>query len=602
MLSRQCVSASECFSLVELLRMRALQEPDKLAYTFLVDGNNREIELTYAELDRRARAIATRLRELGGLGDRVMLLYPAGLEFIAGFFGCLYAGMVAVPAYPPRPNRSLSYLLANLRDAQATVALTTAAVLTGIERRFVQAPDLRGLRWLLTEAIDLDAAEDWSDPGAYSDTLAFLQYTSGSTASPKGVRVSHGNVLHNERLIKHAAGLSETSIAVGWLPLFHDMGLIGNMIGPVYVGVPQILLSPLTFLQRPVSWLQTITRYKATSSGGPNFGYDLCVRKITPEQRVSLDLSSWTTAFNGSEPIRRETLDGFVAAFEACGFRREAFYPCYGLAEATLFVSGGERGAAPNIYSTEDAGNVQSRPATRSLASRRARALVGCGRAWLDQKIIIVDPDSLLACAEGQVGEIWVSSQSVAQGYWNRPEQTEQTFRAHLAVTGEGPFLRTGDLGFVRDGELFVSGRIKDLIIICGRNLYPDEIEQTAQACHPALRRGGGTAFSIDVTGEEQLVIVQEIEARETPDIDELVGSIRQAIAEEYEVQLHGVVLIKPGTLPKTTSGKIQRRACRDSLLAGSLQGVVAWRGEPLTATMTAVASAGRGAGINARA
>jgi len=560
-------------NLVDILRYRALHQPDKTAYTFLQDGETQASSLTYQQLDRQARAIAAQLQSLRATGERALLLYPAGLEFIAAFFGCLYASVVAVPAYPPRPNRSMSRLQAIVADAQATVVLTTASMVTNVKGRLAQNPELAAMHWLSTDNLASNLGLSWQEVAVNSGTLAFLQYTSGSTGRPKGVMVSHGNLLHNQQMIQLAFGHTEKTIFVGWLPLFHDMGLIGNVLQPLYLNIPCILMSPVAFLQNPFRWLKAISCYKATTSGGPNFAYDLCARKITPEQRASLDLSSWEVAFNGAEPVRSETLERFAATFEPCGFRARAFYPCYGMAETTLFVSGGLKTDPPVVYKVQGAALEQNQVVTVADGQADARTMVSCGQSWLDQKIIIVDPESLTLCPVGKVGEIWVSGPSVAQGYWNRPQETKQTFYASTADTGDGPFLRTGDLGFLQEGELFVTGRLKDLIIIRGRNYYPQDIELTVEQSHPALLPGSGATFSVEVDGEERLVVAQEVERSylRKLDVDEVVGAIRKAVSQQHELQVYAVLLLKTGSLPKTSSGKIQRHACRSGFIAESL-------------------------------
>ncbi|MET0626409.1 MAG: MupA/Atu3671 family FMN-dependent luciferase-like monooxygenase [Pyrinomonadaceae bacterium] len=545
-------------TLVELLRRRALRQPDGRAYTFLGGGEGEESHLTYGELDRLARAVAARLQAMNAERERVLLLYPAGLEYIAAFFGCLYAGAVAVPTYPPRLNRNLSRLQSIAGDSGATLALAPESLLSKVRPLVEQTPRLHDVRWLSTGDAEAEAgaAEEWREPDVSGETLAFLQYTSGSTAAPKGVMVTHGNLLHNEGLIQKVFGQTAESVIVGWLPLYHDMGLIGNVIQPLYVGARCVLISPAAFLQQPFRWLRLISDYKATTSGGPNFAYDLCSRKVTPEERATLDLSSWRVAFNGSEPIRPETLERFAETFAPCGFRREAFHPCYGLAEATLIVTGR---SGENLPVSEE-------------------ARVGCGAALPGQRLVVAHPESLKECEPGEVGEVWVSGPSVARGYWNRPDETERTFDARLADTGEGPFLRTGDLGFLRDGELFVVGRLKDLIIIRGRNLYPQDIEHTAEESHAALRPGCGAAFSVEEAGEERLVVVQELDRGRRADAEEVVEAVRRKVAEEHEVQASAVVLIRHGSILKTTSGKIQRRDCKAAFLEGKLEVVAAWR------------------------
>ena len=577
-----CLSEStfEPSSLVELLQWRALHQPDQRIYTFLTDGETDEAHLTCGELDLQARAIGARLQSLGAAGERALLLYPPGLEYIAGFFGCLYAGVTAVPAYPPDParlKRTLPRLQTMVADAQAAVALTTAPILSMSQFLFDEAPDLGDLQWLATDTIADGVEDGWQEPAVTHDTLAFLQYTSGSTRTPRGVMLSHGNLLCNLALISQAFDFASDDVGMIWLPPYHDMGLIGGILQPVYRCLYCILMSPLAFLQRPFRWLQAVSRYKATISGGPNFAYDLSVRKVTPEQRATLDLSHWRTAFNGAEPVRPETMERFAATFESCGFRQEVFYPCYGLAEATLIVSGGLKAAPPVIHTVQGTALEQSRVVAASAGDEDARALVGCGQNLAGQRIVIVDPESLTQCLPDQIGEIWVSGPSIAQGYWNRPEETEHTFRAYLAGTGEGPFLRTGDLGFLNDGELFIAGRLKDLIIVDGLNHYPQDIERTVEQCHPAVRPGCSAAFSIEADGREQVVVVAEVAdrrklARHQPlDAGELTREIRRAVAAQHDLRVYDVTLLKARTVPKTSSGKIQRHACRAGYLAGTL-------------------------------
>lgn len=573
-------SSFEPSTLVEVLRWRALHQPDRLAYTFLLDGETEEVHLTYADLDQRARAIGARLQSLGAYGERALLVYPPGLEFVAGFFACLYAGVVAIPVYPPhspRLDKTLPKFRAIAKDAQPMVALTSSALLSLAENIRTQAPDLQALRWLATDTITSNLAEEWQHPVLSSTSLAFFQYTSGSTATPKGVMLSHGNVMHNSALIEHYFEHTAESRGVIWLPLYHDMGLIGGVIQPLYAGFPVTLMSPISFIQTPRRWLQAISRTRATTSGGPTFAFDLCVSKITPEQRATLDLSSWDVAFTGAEQIHHETLERFVEAFEPCGFRRETFYPGYGLAEATVFVSGGSKAAPPVVFTIQSAALEHNRVVAATEGDDGSKTFVGCGKTLEDQKIVIAHPETWTRCSPDEVGEIWVSGPSVARGYWNRPEDTEHTFRAYLTDTGEGPFLRTGDLGFLRDGELFVTGRLKDLIIIDGYNHYPQDIELTVERSHPAVRPGCCAAFSVDGDGQERLVIVAEMERRYQPkrdqprDVEAVIQSIKRAVAKYHELGVYAVLLLKPGTITKTSSGKMQRRACRANFLAGSL-------------------------------
>lgn len=568
-----------CSTLVDLVRLRAFEHPRRRAYTFLTDGEVEGPRLTYAELDRQATAIGAVLQRSIVQGERALLLYPPGLDFVPAFFGCLYAGVVAVPAYPPhpaRPDRALPRLRSIAADARPLVVLTTSPLLSVLEDLFAKDPDFRDMGLLATDSIAGNPTEEWNDPGISGNTLAFLQYTSGSTSAPKGVMVSHGNVLHNEHLIQGAFGQTERSVVVGWLPLYHDMGLIGNVLHPLYVGSRCVLMPPVAVLQRPVRWLQAISQYRATISTGPNFAYDLCVRRIPRGELAGLDLSSWSQALNGAEPVHHETLERFAAVFAPCGFHREAFHPCYGLAEATLCVSGGHRGAGPAVYTVDASVLEQHRVEEAHGEDEGARRLVSCGEFHRDQQIVIVNPERRTRCQSDEVGEIWVSGPSVALGYWNRPEETERIFRAYLADTGEGPFLRTGDLGFLKGWELFVTGRLKDLVIIRGRNHYPQDIERTAQQSHPALRPGHCVAFSVDVSGEERLVVLAEVDDRRylrngsLLDVAAVVESIREAVADYHELAVHAVWLLKAGSIPKTSSGKVQRYACRFSFLAES--------------------------------
>lgn len=567
-------------TLIDLLRFRSVQQPDRIAYIFLEDGEDRATNLTYQDLDRRARAIAVQLQSTVKYGDRALLLYQAGLDYISAFFGCLYAGVIAVPAYPPRNNHSLSRLQAIIADAQATATLTTTSILTTIGPQIEQSNDLQQLRWLKTDGIANDLSQA-HEPAVtiQGKTLAFLQYTSGSTGVPKGVMVSHDNVLHNQALIQHAMGHSSKTVIAGWLPLFHDMGLIGNVLQPLYLGVPCILMSPVVFLQKPLRWLSAISKYRATTSGGPNFAYDLCVRKIADEQRTALDLSCWEVAFNGAEPVRFQTLERFATAFAPYGFCREAFYPCYGMAETTLIVSGGSPKQLPVMKSVQSNELRQSR--VRFIDDNvGGQVVVGCGKPLLDLEVVIANPDRLAPCQPDDVGEIWVKGASVAQGYWNQFEATQQNFHAYLRDTNRGPFLRTGDLGFLNDGELFITGRLKDLVIIGGRNHYPQDIELTVFQSHLALRPDCGAAFSVEVNDEEKLVIVQEVERSHIRklNLDEAIGAIRLAVAEHHDLNVYAIALIKTGSLAKTSSGKIQRRTCRSQFLAGELAIVGQWQ------------------------
>jgi 8-amino-7-oxononanoate synthase/acyl carrier protein len=563
-------------NLVELLLHRAQHQAGDTGFRYLTDGERNVVEWTYADLDRKARAIAASLQAMDMEGERALLLYPSGLDFVAAFFGCLYAGVTAVPAYPPRRNRNMARIDAIANDAEAKIALTTFEVLERVQTMIADTPALQRIRWRATDQWDDEQSTQWRRPDVHGDTLAFLQYTSGSTGTPKGVMLTHSNLMHNSAMISYAFEHSRSGSGCFWLPLYHDMGLIGGILQPLYMGRPNTLMSPTHFLQKPVRWLQAVSQSGATISGGPNFAYDLCVEKVTAAQKRTLDLSRWTLAFNGAEPVRAETIDRFSAAFAECGFRREAFYPCYGLAEATLIVTGGFK-QAPPVVRTFDLHALERHTVEPATAGGSpSRQLVGSGGNLLDQTIVIADPDTCEPCAANRVGEIWVSGPSVSEGYWRREEESQHTFGARLK-DGRGPFLRTGDLGFLNDGELFVTGRLKDLIIIRGVNFYPQDIERSVDGCHDNIQQGAGAAFAVGDAGAERLVVVQEVARHRNLDFAGIIAAIRKRIAADFELAVSAVVLLKTGSIPKTSSGKIQRHACQAGYLAGTLAAVASW-------------------------
>ncbi|MEV6975746.1 amino acid adenylation domain-containing protein [Kitasatospora sp. NPDC093806] len=556
---------------ISAIAATAAADPDRTAFEFSGKEDAPAERLSYGQLDRQARAVAARLQRLGLTDRPVLLLQPPGLDYVVSFVGCLYARAVAVPVYPPnRRPRSLERLVDIVADCGATVALTTAAVR---DRLLPDDPDgavMDVLRLLATDRVPEEEADDWTRPPVGADTVAFLQYTSGSTSAPRGVVLTHGNLLHNSALIQRAFRTTGATRGMSWLPLFHDMGLIGGMLQPLYYAGSCSLMAPTAFAQDPLRWLREISRTKATVSGGPNFAYDLCADLATPEVLAGLDLSSWEVAFNGAEPVRAETFRRFAEAYAPAGFRAEAFTPCYGLAEATLIVSCKPHGTAPARYSAPNellAGGTEATPGTTELVSS--------GRPDESQRLEIVDPVTRQPLPAGAIGEIWLAGPSVAQGYWNRPEHSAATFgaRLHQDDGAEGPdFLRTGDLGLLRDGELYVTGRLKDLVIVRGRNHYPQDIEQTVSAVHPALRANCGAAVQVELDGTAELVIVQEV-ARDHQDGDltALARAVREAVAEAHGVRPAAVVLIRAATLPRTSSGKVQRHVCAASYLAGEL-------------------------------
>jgi acyl-CoA synthetase (AMP-forming)/AMP-acid ligase II len=574
-------------SLVDVLGERARERPSDLAFTFLVDGESEGNTLTYGELDARARSIAASLMSHGLIpGERALLLYPPGLEFISAFFGCLYAGVIAVPAYPPQPSqlaRTLPRLLSILADADVAIVLCDATVSRVGKGMTAHAQALANIPWLSTDRLGASRADEWRGCRIARDHLAFLQYTSGSTASPRGVMVSHANLLHNLAYARRQGGNGEDTISVSWLPVIHDMGLIEGVLQPIFAGYPAHLMAPASFLQRPVRWLRAITRYRATNSGAPNFAYDLCVRKVTDEQLRELDLSSWRIAYNGAEPIRRDTLVAFHERFRQAGFRWRSFFPVYGLAESTLLVSTGDRDYEPVIREVDADQLAQGRAAAPS-AGAAIKSFVSSGPHSFGTRVLIVDAETATSCADGEVGEIWVSSPSVARGYWRRDIESAETFRARLA-DGTGPFLRTGDLGTMIGGELFVTGRAKDVIVIRGYKFYPQDIELTVERRHSAIRGGCSAAFALEGSDGESVGLAIELDPRQLPiDQDgrerafvEIVDLIREAVATEQGVILSLVAIVGVGGVPKTSSGKLRRRDCRAALVDGSLGEIARW-------------------------
>lgn len=608
----QSLPSETATTLLERLHWRAAHQPDRIAYQFLADqplpvAQSELIVWTYAQLYEHVQAIAAQLAQqaieqpsnrLGdlenGLNQRpILLVYPPGLELIAAFLGCLVVGAIAIPTAPPRRHESLARWQHIIADAEVAGILTGQDLLNDIkpliDEELSQGANSVFCLATNTQANNLvEKAYNLADLSSYRDPspekVAFLQYTSGSTSQPKGVMVTHANLAHNLQQIQQAFGHSADTRCVIWLPPYHDMGLIGGILQPLYGGYPVTLMSPTSFLRNPYRWLEAIAHFKGTTSGGPNFAYDYCARKISPEQRQNLDLTSWTVAFTGAEPVRSQTLDQFTAAFADCGFRRSAFYPCYGLAEATLFVSGGSPSERPKVVSVSSsslaAGNIEEKRKDSQTVQ-----LVGCGQSK-EQQIEIVDPQTKLLCAEGQVGEIWVAGESVAAGYWGQVAATEQAF-GHVLEGKSGAFLRTGDLGFLQLGELFITGRLKDLIIVRGQNYYPQDIELSVGQAHSSLQPAGA-AFSLSAdeteTDREQVVVIQEITRaavrslrQQTLQVSEIVEAIRSAVSTEQGLQVWAIALLKPGHLPKTTSGKVKRQACKQQFQLGTLECVEQW-------------------------
>ncbi len=565
---------SELPTLVDLLRWRADHEPDRLAYLYLKDGVTLERQLTYAELDHHIRVLAGWLERHTRPGDRALLLYSRGLDVVIAFWACLYAGVIAIPAPPPDPVRvkqSVPRLKSIVRDAQATVLLASADTLAALRPLSLEIGLENSDQWIESASIASNWADQWEEQNLNREDVAYLQYTSGSTSAPKGVMITHANLVHQCDLLRRVGECDGESRVLTWLPYFHDYGLVHGIITPIVSGSPSYLMSPLTFLKKPLRWLEAISRHRITHSGGPNFSYDYCVQTGSPESREGLDLSSWRVASCGAEPIRHATVEAFLSAFQACGLRPEAFTPGYGMAECTLLVSLKDPRTLHTVLNLDARALERGEVTEVNDSEAWIRPIVGCGFPIGDTKVAIVDSRTMVRCAPDRVGEIWLAGGSVAKGYWNRLEDTAQTFEAFLADTGEGPFLRTGDLGFVKDGQVFISGRLKDLIIVRGKNHYPQDIERTVEQVHLGLRPGGGAAISIDKDDEERVVVVHEI-SRHVKDLncEEIGTRIREAVAEQHDLHVHDVVFIQAGSLPKTSSGKVQRGVCREAYLANT--------------------------------
>ena len=542
-------------SLIDLLRDRAATQPDDPAFTFLDDGEEAGVSVTWRELERRSRALGTAIGRYVDPGARVLVMFPPSIDFIPAFLGVLYAGAVAVPAYPPaggRADRTLERLQRMVCDSGVSLVVAPDTRIT--------LPSLDALPWLDPASVPDHCADEWRAPRLSGEGLALLQYTSGSTAAPRGVMVSHGNLLHNLAQTHRDGAYTRDSVSVSWLPINHDMGLINGVLQPVFSGCRAYLMAPATFLQRPARWLQALSRFGATHSGGPNFAYDLCVRRVTDVDAASLDLGCWRVAYNGSEPVRRVTLEAFQARFGVRGFRWDAFSPAYGLAESTLLVTSVPAGVPPQLRGEAVASGILHDAGPR---------------------VLIVDPHTRTPLPDAVPGEIWVASDSVAHGYWNRAEETADIFRA-CTSDGDGPFLRSGDLGLIDRGRLFITGRLKDVLIVRGVKHHPHDLELTAERADPALRAGCCAAVGLQVDGEERVAIVAEVDAREqdranSQDLAQVLIAIRVAVASVHHVSVCNVSLVRAGTLPKTTSGKLQRFLCRNAMVNGVLEPLASW-------------------------
>lgn len=568
-------------TLIDLLLERAESDQGKVGYRFLLKGEAEYEDCSYAELARRAKILAAELQRRKLAGERALLLFPPGIDYIVAFFGCLLAGVVPVPAYPPdlsRASKTVPRLRVIADDCKPKAALTSHTILRKVRPLLFVTGQLFKMKWLSPQMAPEKGLKKWKPPGTRSEDVAFLQYTSGSTSKPKGVRVTHSNLLDNLAHIERNFGHTTESQGVIWLPPYHDMGLIGGILAPLYTGFPVTLMSPLDFIRKPARWLNAISDYQATTSGGPNFAYELALRRTSPEMAKELDLSSWNVAFNGAEPIRPETIERFTERFGESGFRRQSFHPCYGLAESTLIVTGAQKGADVCSITVDEGALNQDRvrPATSIEGERE---LISCGAPMDGLDVVVVNPRTLRRLDGDQVGEILVRGNSVADGYWNNPKATREAFEVYLPQEdgGAGPYMRTGDLGFLRHGELYVCGRSKELIIIRGRNYYPQDIERAVDGVHPALRTGCLAAFGLNEGNEEKVGLIAEVREPRKTDFEDVVKAIRRAISEKIQVKIHTIGLVPKDGVPKTSSGKIQRRLSQAHFQERKLKLVHQW-------------------------
>lgn len=579
-------------TLVGVLRARARAHPYRRLYTFLKRARDVERSLTYGELDERARAIAASIQAIARPGDCAAVICPNDLSFIEAFIGCQYAGVIPVPVPAFNSMQSIERLSRVLGTIAPTCVVTTSAIEERLTANAGTLPELQAVPHLCVDQTPDKNLVHWSAPEISGSDLAFLQFTSGSISDPKGVMISHANILHNLEMLQGAYRHTDESRIVCWLPFFHDWGLIGGLLQPIYSGIESILYDPFEFVRKPRSWLETISRFGATVSGAPNFAYDQCLHTMGPEDCVDLDLSSWKVAIVGAEPIRAETLDRFSEKFASCGFQRKSFITSYGLAETTLIVTGGDLETAPAIIAIDraslEAGRVETAANPDDTAAVR---LVGCGHVLSDQQLRIVTENGA-SCGDTEIGEIWVAGPSVAQGYWqsdssgsHEPEKqgatTTNEFSTTLPDVPNTRFLPTGDQGFIHESELYVTGRIKDLIIVSGRNLYPEDIERVAREADPILQRGKGAAFSVDVEGGEQYVVAHEAHFDEVEEGDAAIEAIRLAVTSATGVAPWAITLVKGGGIPRTSSGKVRRQAARQMFLAKELPSQRIWHSQP---------------------
>ncbi len=565
----------------------AEKTPDALAYIYLIDGEDQQVSITFGELDRQARAFAATLQKISKPGDRALLLYPSSLDFVVAFMGCLYAGVISAPTTVPHLKRSTPRLKLMMDDAKASIACTTQPVYEKISLLVADNPEFSNIQWVISESVPKSAAIEWKKPDIQPDDIAFLQYTSGSTSAPKGVIITNFNLLRTVEDIVFGSDFDNQSTMVSWLPIFHDMGLVYGLLAPLYGGRPCYIMSPVSFLEKPVRWLRAMSKYHATHTAAPNFAFDVCTRKVPEEEKSSLDLSALKFVVNAAEPVRLETMQDFAVAFKKSRFRYEAFAPSYGLAEVTVKATSKKIDQVPSYCSLDVNEIEKNRISFVPDQDPNSYKVVGCGWSAIGADIQIVNSETSQLCAGNEIGEIWIQSDSVAKGYWQTPKASKVTFQAMIAGYDGGPFLRTGDMGFIHERELHITGRIKDMIIIQGKNYYPQDIELTVEKCHEAIRPSCGAAFAITENGAEKLIVVQEVkrEYRKSDELAEVANKVRMAVAKNHGLRVNAISLIMPSTIEKTTSGKIQRSATRESFLNKSLEVLYEWHAPDNTAT-----------------
>ena len=576
-----------CDTYTDVIKNRTASTPDHVVFRFLSDGVNENESFTYRQIETRSKALGASMQKVGKKGDRVLLLFQPGLSYVASLFACFYTGFVAVPAYPPQRNRGIERINTIIADSEAHICIVSQHVYDNIQSQKLTKKNndlLDQLQWIVYEDVADNKSKEFNNTFISPDDVVLLQYTSGSTGNPKGVIITQLNLLYNSEYIRQSFELDRSTVGVHWLPVFHDMGLIGGILQVAYIGGVNIGMPPMAFLKKPLNWLKAIEKYGGTTSGGPDFGYDYCIRKTNEEERRNLDLSTIKVLYCGAEPIRKSTYNEFAHKFAISKFKEEQFYSCYGLAESTLIVTGGLHYDKPKYLKVDIDALSGNKIVILNNGQLGGIDLVGCGRTWMDTNVEIVDPVTMKKAEKNKVGELWISGPTVAAGYWNKPEETKLIFGAMFADTGEGPFLRTGDLGFLHEGELYITGRLKDLIIIRGVNHYPNDIEFTIQNSIPELRRNMGAVFPVTKAGIESLVIVQELErsAIRNTDFDKLIENIRQVVAEEHELDIYSIVLIKTGSIPITSSGKIQHRQTKYKFLIDDLSVVAQWTKEEI--------------------